>query len=285
MGESIEWILNLQFILCHQAIASIKLFSKLQDEFLKLYDKQNNPIILYAKNGNVYVPPCVVIPEITIISNTSNCFDNVPVQFSYNNITINWFLKDYNILSKTSTLVSCEKINSVLIIDSNNIQIKRINKINSVVTTNQDNLVKLNLFHSEFNYNFHHKQDILDSIDLRRSEEQYIHVNEYPGLFIISSSSENSESLLQIPAEKFKAVANKIANKAKNFFKTIKTIIVSLFFSLLVIGFLYLLWRFRKPILQLYLCLKILIIQFLNRHKRKLQTNTENIHTPIPLQT
>ena len=149
-------------------------------------------------------------------------------------------------MSKTSTLVSCEKINSVLIIDSNNIQIKRINKINSVVTTNQDNLVKLNLFHSEFNYNFHHKQDILDSIDLRRSEEQYIHVNEYPGLFIISSSSENSESLLQIQAKKIKAVANKIANNLR---------------------------------------LKIPIIQFLYRHKRKLQTNTENIHTPIPLQT
>jgi hypothetical protein len=36
---------------------------------------------------------------------------------------------------------------------------------------------------------------------------------------------------------------------------------------------------------QLYLRFKVLIIQFLNRHKRKLQTNTENIHTPIPLQT
>jgi hypothetical protein len=36
MGKSFELILNLQTIQCHQAIASIKLFSKLQDKFLKL---------------------------------------------------------------------------------------------------------------------------------------------------------------------------------------------------------------------------------------------------------
>jgi hypothetical protein len=99
----------------------------------------------------------VVIREISIISNTSNCFENVPVKFSNNNITINRFLKDYNILSKTSILIPCEKINSILFNDSNNIQIKRNNKIKSVITTNQDNLEKLNLFHSEFNYSFHHK--------------------------------------------------------------------------------------------------------------------------------
>ena len=134
-------------------------FQNYKYEFLKLYDKENNPII-YSKNGNVYVPPCVVIREISIISNTTNCFENVPVKFSNNNITINRFLKDYNILSKTSILIPCEKINSILFNDSNNIQIKRNNKIKSVITTNQVNLEKLNLFHSEFNYNFHHKQDI-----------------------------------------------------------------------------------------------------------------------------
>ncbi len=90
----------------------------------------------------------MVIREISIISNTSNCFENVPVQFSYNSITINGFLKDYNILFKTSILIPCEKINSILNIDSNNIQIKRNNRINSVKTTNQDDLEKLNLFHS-----------------------------------------------------------------------------------------------------------------------------------------
>jgi hypothetical protein len=91
--------MNLQSILCHQAISTIKLLSKFHDEFLKIYDKQNNPIILYAKHHNVYVPPCVLISEITILSNTSNCYEHIPIQFQYNNLTVNGFLKGNNILA------------------------------------------------------------------------------------------------------------------------------------------------------------------------------------------
>jgi hypothetical protein len=99
IGKSIELIMNLQSIFCHQAISTIKLLSKFHDEFLKIYDKQNNPIILYAKHHNVYVPPCVLISEITILSNTSNCYEHIPIQFQYNNLTVNGFLKGNNILA------------------------------------------------------------------------------------------------------------------------------------------------------------------------------------------
>ncbi len=70
IGKSIEFIINLQSILCHQPISTIKLLSKFHDRFLKIYDRQNNLIILYAKNHNVYTPLCVLISEITILSNT-----------------------------------------------------------------------------------------------------------------------------------------------------------------------------------------------------------------------
>jgi hypothetical protein len=38
IGKYIELIMNLQSILCHQAISTIKLLSKFHDEFLKIYD-------------------------------------------------------------------------------------------------------------------------------------------------------------------------------------------------------------------------------------------------------
>ena len=220
-----------------------------------------------------------------IVSNTSNCFDTVPIQFKYNNLTINGFLKDNNILSKTSKLIPCDHINNFVILDNNNIQIKRTNNLNYIITHNHDILENLNLFHSQFNYNFHHKQDILDSIDLRRTDDQYMQANEFAGNFIISSNSENSDQLLQIPAQKIKQIAHKIADKSKSFFRFIKNIIISIFFSILLIGILFILWLFRKPISQFLHQTKDFFVKLLHRHRRQFTSHVEDPSHTFPLTT
>ncbi len=58
----------------------------------------------HYKYLHVYLPPCVLVSEITILSNTLNCYEPVPIQFQYNNLTVNGFLKGNIILAKTSNI-------------------------------------------------------------------------------------------------------------------------------------------------------------------------------------
>jgi hypothetical protein len=46
----------------------------------------------------------VLVSEITILSNTLNCYEHIPIQFQYNNLTVNGFLKGNIILAKTSNI-------------------------------------------------------------------------------------------------------------------------------------------------------------------------------------
>jgi hypothetical protein len=102
LAKTFQLFDNLERNLCQHMVLSLHLFSKFQNQFLKIHDINDNPIIIYTSFGNLFVPSCITLGEIQIISNTSRCFEHVPVKFTYKNGTINAFLRDYNIISKTS---------------------------------------------------------------------------------------------------------------------------------------------------------------------------------------
>ena len=110
-----------------------------------------------------------------------------------------------------------------------------------------------------FNYNFHHKQEIIDSIDLRRTDEQFMHANEFAGPFIVSSDSVNSESLLQLPADEFRKISNKITHKTQLFFNSVKKIIIFFFILVTFICFILLFVYFRHAIIRLYIMVRDII--------------------------
>jgi hypothetical protein len=240
-------------------ILSLQLFSKFKNNFLKIHDINDNPIIIYTSFGNLFVPSCTILGEIQIISNTSRCFEHVPVTFKYKNGSINAFLRDYNIISKTSKSIDCESVQPILDLVSNSLQIKRNKTFNIIEAANTEFYEKLNLAHYIFNYNFHHKQEIIDSIDLRRTDEQFMHANEFAGPFIVSSDSVNSESLLQLPADEFRKISNKITHKTQLFFNSVKKIIIVFFILVTFICFILLFVYFRHAIIRLYIMVRDII--------------------------
>ena len=128
-------------------VLSLHLFSKFQNQFLKIHDINDNPIIIYTSFGNLFVPSCITLGEIQIFSNTSRCFEHVPVKFTYKNGTINAFLRDYNIISKTSKSIDC--VQPILNLVSNSLQIKRNKTFNSIEAANTEFYEKLNPPHCE----------------------------------------------------------------------------------------------------------------------------------------
>jgi hypothetical protein len=161
-----------------------------------------------------------------------------------------------NIITKTSKYFDCELINSFVNIENSNYSIKRSKNTNNIIQQNNQ-YEFLNLINTDFNYNFHHKQDIIESIDLRNIEEKFINSGEIDGNFIISTDNDRSENLLKLPAEEFQHISEKIAHKTKSFFKTIKTILINLFLLLLFFVFLVVLYCFKEPLNKICNMLKI----------------------------
>ncbi len=136
LTKNFELFGSLGRTLCHQIITTIKLFAKLENEFLKIYDRKNNPFILYTKNQNVYIPACIIIKEITNLSNTRNCYADIPIQLKFKNETKNAFLRYDNIISKTSKQFDFELINSLVNIENSNYSIKRSKITNNIIQQN-----------------------------------------------------------------------------------------------------------------------------------------------------
>jgi hypothetical protein len=270
VSKNFELFGNVDRALCHQIITTIKLFAKLENEFLKIYDRKNNPIILYTKNQIVYIPACIIIKEITIVSNTRNCYADIPIQLQFKNETKNAFLRHDNIITKTSKYFECELIKSFVNIENSNYSIQRSKNTNNIIQQN-DQYEFLNLINTDFNYNFHHKQDIIESIDLRNIEEQFINSNEIDGNFIISTDNDRSENLLKLPAEEFQHISEQIAHKTKSFFKTIKTILLTLFLLFMLFVILVVLYCFKKPFCKIFNMLKIQFTKYFNATNIKMK--------------
>jgi hypothetical protein len=142
-------------------------------------------------------------------------------------------LRHDTIITQTSKYFDCELIKSFVNIENSNYSIKRSKSTNNIIQQNDQNEF-LNHINTDFNYNFHHKQDIVERIDLRNIEQKFINSNEIDGNFIFSTDNDRSENFPKLLAEELKHNFEQIAHKTKSFFKTIKRIKI-IFFLLLML--------------------------------------------------
>jgi hypothetical protein len=66
--------------------------------------------IVYANNGNVFIPTCINVNKIQALTNFSNCFEDLPVIVTYILTNVSAFLTTDLILRTTSRIVNCNMI-------------------------------------------------------------------------------------------------------------------------------------------------------------------------------
>jgi hypothetical protein len=55
----------------------IRAISRLTDEYVRLEDTDGHSYIVFANNGNAFIPNCIQISEIRVLSNFSNCYEDL----------------------------------------------------------------------------------------------------------------------------------------------------------------------------------------------------------------
>jgi hypothetical protein len=61
LAKTFQLFDNLERNLCQHMILLLQLFSKFQNNFLKIHDINDNPIIIYTSFGNLFVPSGIIL--------------------------------------------------------------------------------------------------------------------------------------------------------------------------------------------------------------------------------
>ena len=253
-SKFLEFFTNIQKTLCEQTLTTIRMFSKFNDEYFEVADRKGTPIILYAKSKSVYIPHCNYINEVEVISNTTQCYRDIPIRFLHKNKSISAFLRDNNILTMNSKLISCLNIKSYIHLGHSNYQIKRVKNVNLVEPAKQGDLDRLNLINANvFNYNYHHMHDIIEGIDVFDELENFNQIADQTENFIISTDTvQHAENIIVKPADKLVDQVKKLAGAAKASVNSMRIFFLIVIISVITLLCLLLLFTYRRVILELW---------------------------------
>ena len=229
--------------ICHTFINNLKAFS-INNEYVNFRDLHGNSLILYADNGHIYIPHCLNIKEIDIITDTKNCYKDVPIKFRFNNKTFFAFLQHDNIIKRHSKLVQCQHVKKLLSIGNSNLVITRTGSKNLVEKSKTIHVEPLNIINTPlYDLNFHHMHELIEGVDVIDEIQRFLHVPESQGDFtVIADNVVNTENVLVKPINKvkenyeyFKAEVKNLAIGSLSYVKLIILILSALFFICLLV--------------------------------------------------
>jgi len=249
--ESIEARNKIILQQCVNLKNNLRLLEKLEDEFLITEDYNKNEIVFYSNHGNVYKPRCAQVNTVEILNSTNLCFNDLAINFNYNNATLNGFLNVDGIVRRTSTQINCSQALSFIPLKkSNKTIVRRMNKVFLV------NNSLLN--YDEFSYD----RTILASEDLTHTKLLIDSVDEIANLMQLIDNEYKVEKWE--PPE----VVNK-PQTTENLFadSKISQIINSIWIKALVIGLLIL--AIMVSVLLTCIIIQRYVSKCLKRHQKK----------------
>ena len=214
---------------CKAIQISLSMFRSLNDKFMLLNDFNKNDVILYTNNGLILLPTCVNIHAINIMSETKQCYADIPITFTLKNKIVNGFLSEHKILKRTSKNIPCKnsikyvQVDDFLIVNKENISSNK--KLNDVFESYKLNLINDDLSH----YNYEHSHEVVEGLDFIEEIKKYTEVTEINGDFLV------------VPSEKIEIMneAKTVVDKVGMWFESIwnKFVIVLYFIGFLIVVF------------------------------------------------
>ena len=107
--ESLENEKYLLYKECVSFLMSLKIFALSENIFLRVTDYKNNDIIIYTTNGQIYVPNCIKIPSVNLIT-LDSCFEDIPLTFILNNKVEKGYLTSERVIKIFSRPVKCNGV-------------------------------------------------------------------------------------------------------------------------------------------------------------------------------
>ena len=166
--------------MCQLYKSFINLYSKTNDEFFTFSDFNGNEAVVYSSEGQIFIPKCVEVHDIELVSATKQCYKDIPIKITHkDNTQDNVFLTTDRIIRTTSRIVPCKNnFNSVHLPHSKRIITTRENKT-IVSDDSQYKHINVNLQHANVtSFNFHHDERIITSVNIVKKSAKISIANE-----------------------------------------------------------------------------------------------------------
>jgi hypothetical protein len=192
--RSLEVIEDEKIILkreCNIFLSQLKIFSLLENEFLRTKDFKNNDLILFTSNGQVYKPKCVKIDNIILVD-SELCYKDIPIKFYVSGFWKNGFLTNDRIIRAVSSLIPCSNLPKFINIPLYNQTISYYQGISRL--TNNINVIYESFdFYDDIKYkNYTHIDGLVNGVDIIGQIHNISIINENGNQWMVISD-ENSK--------------------------------------------------------------------------------------------
>jgi len=111
--------------LCFNGLNVLQSYRQFDDLYFKFYNYKGQTTIYYTNKGEIYLPRCKQIETIKVLTNLTNCYQDVPIIIQETNKTITAFLQPESILRATSKITNCDAQIQMLFDEASNKVIER----------------------------------------------------------------------------------------------------------------------------------------------------------------
>jgi len=236
----------IEFQVCSMLSATLSMFRRQNNTFLRTVTSSNREIILFSLNYIVYIPECFDVTNVTFNPIKNFCFKEVPVIVVVDGKNLTGFLDSSGVIRKVGNAERCEK-NSEVAILNNDLVIQRIYDDYKMIKREQ-----INYGHVEFlissikDFNTQHAVPLLEGSDNLKDFYEVEHRDENGFSFVVAPAHDDIHQNLSLINSAVFWLKEKIGAPFLNFFHTLYVIIFAIGLAVVVLAGISLYLKIRK---------------------------------------
>ena len=246
---------------CMNFQAILKLLSKIDGDFVRLLDYQDKEIIFYSYANQIFLPKCVKIASINLIS-LKECYEDIPMTFILNNKLEKGFLTKERVIRLHSKPITCPNFPKYVPLPYLNKTIVSFNQRIELIDTKNLKFEKFDYYDHSLYKNLSHLDSIVNGVDVLGQIHNLSYVTENGGQWLIIPGDDSNKTNVGFNFRNF------LLSLANWLWFTVKLI----FWILLALATLFV----------IYLLIKFSIKIYLARRKKSNGINNPRIYIPSP---
>ena len=153
--------------LCENLLTTLNTIKVKNNYYMRINDPTLNlSTIVYADQGAIWIPKCFKIEEFEVISDNTNCYEDIPIRIFKTNKSLTVYLKENRVAVKNSKIKNCNQ-KTIRIISENEKHLILTNENQMTSIKNISNVARLySLENTIYKYNFEHYRSLIENYDL-----------------------------------------------------------------------------------------------------------------------
>jgi hypothetical protein len=200
--ENLEDEKYILFKNCMNFQTILKLFSKVNDEFIRLVDYQDKEIIFYSFANQVFLPRCIKIANINLIS-LKECYEDIPLTFILNNKLEKGFLTKERVIRLYSKPITCTNFPVYLPLPSLNKTIVSFNQRIDLVDSKNVRFDKFDYYDHSLFKNLSHIDSLINGVDILGQIHNLSYITENGGQWLVLPGHDSSKTNLGFNFQNF----------------------------------------------------------------------------------